>query len=173
MQLLDLRVLKMREINSQTGIKKGGLTWKQLESNMWDTSTVADGTYLLKIVATCSEGYKVETISEPLTIKNEVATTTTTVKDTTTTTTTTPTTTTSTPGTTCPTEELYGNDAPETQLLRDFRDTVLSATPEGQQLINLYYTWSPSLVQAMREDETFKGQLKETVDKILKVIDSN
>jgi hypothetical protein len=87
-------------------------------------------------------------------------------------TTTTPTTTTSTAGTTCPTEEMYGNAAPETQLLRHFRDTVLSATPEGQQLIKLYYTWSPFLLQAMREDAAFKEQLKETVNKILQVIDS-
>ncbi len=71
-----------------------------------------------------------------------------------------------------PTEEIYGSAAPETQLIRNFRDTVLSATPEGQQLIKLYYIWSPFLVQAMREDDTFKGQLKETVDKILQVIDS-
>ena len=89
-----------------------------------------------------------------------------------TTTTTTPTTTTSTSGTACPTEEIYGSAAPETQLIRNFRDTILTRTPEGQQLIKLYYIWSPFLVQAMREDDTFKGQLKETVDKILQVIDS-
>ena len=64
-----------------------------------------------------------------------------------TTTTTTPTTTSSTSGTTCPTEEIYGSAAPETQLIRNFRDTVLSATPEGQQLIKLYYIWSPFLVK--------------------------
>lgn len=88
------------------------------------------------------------------------------------TTTTPPSTTTSTSGTTCPTEEIYGTASPETQLLRGLRDTVLSRTPEGQELIKLYYTWSPFLVEAMRNDEELKAQLKETVDKILQVIDS-
>ena len=73
---------------------------------------------------------------------------------------------------TCPAEEIYGNAAPETQLLRGFRNTTLSTTPEGQELIKLYYTWSPFLVEAMRNDEELKAQLKETVDKILQVIDS-
>jgi hypothetical protein len=75
-------------------------------------------------------------------------------------------------GTTCPTQEIYGNASPEIRLLRNFRDTILSTTPGGQELIKLYYTWSPFLVQAMREDEELKKQLKETVDKILQVIDS-
>jgi hypothetical protein len=88
------------------------------------------------------------------------------------TTTTTPSTTTSTSGTNCPTEEIYGTASPEAQLLRGFRDTVLSRTPEGQELIKLYYTWSPFLVEAMRNDKELKVQLKETVDKILQVIDS-
>ncbi len=87
-------------------------------------------------------------------------------------TTTVPSTTTSTSGTNCPTEEIYGTASPETQLLRGLRDTVLSRTPEGQELIKLYYTWSPFLVEAMRNDEELKAQLKETVDKILQVIDS-
>ena len=82
------------------------------------------------------------------------------------------TTTTSTSGTTCPSEEMYGTASPETQLLRNFRDTILNGTPEGQDLIKLYYTWSPFLVEAMRNDEELKTQLKETVDKILQVIDS-
>jgi hypothetical protein len=72
----------------------------------------------------------------------------------------------------CPTEELYGTASPEAQLLRSFRDTTLSTTPEGKELIKLYYTWSPFLVEAMRSDEELKVQIKETVDKILQVIDS-
>ena len=88
------------------------------------------------------------------------------------TTTTTPSTTTSTSGTNCPTEEIYGTASPEAQLLRNFRDTILSNTPEGQELIKLYYAWSPFLVEALRNDKELKVQLKETVDKILQVIDS-
>ena len=82
------------------------------------------------------------------------------------------TTTTATNGTICPTEEIYGTASPQTQLLRGFRDTILSRTPEGQELIKLYYSWSPFLVEAMRNDEDLKVHLKETVDKILQLIDS-
>jgi hypothetical protein len=80
--------------------------------------------------------------------------------------------TTDSPETNCPIEEIYGSASSETQLLRGFRDSSISRTPEGQELIKLYYTWSPFLVELMRDDEELKAQLKETVDKILQVIDS-
>jgi hypothetical protein len=72
----------------------------------------------------------------------------------------------------CLTENIFGKTSPETQLLRNFRDTILSTTAGGRELINLYYTWSPFLVEAMRNDEELKAQIKETVDKFLLVIDS-
>ncbi len=57
------------------------------------------------------------------------------------------TTTTSTP---CPSKEIYGENSQETQLLRSIRDNVLSQTPEGREIITLYYQWSPAIVKAMR-----------------------
>jgi hypothetical protein len=48
----------------------------------------------------------------------------------------------------------------------------LNTSPLGRKIIQMYYLWSPILVKVMQEDETFKEQLKETVDKILQVIDS-
>ena len=50
------------------------------------------------------------------------------------------TTTTTTEGA-CPSEE--------TQLLRYFRDNVLNQSPEGQDLIRLYYEWSPAIVNVI------------------------
>jgi len=47
---------------------------------------------------------------------------------------------------------------------------VLSTTPEGQEIIKLYYEWSPAIVQAMESDEEFKEDVKELVDGILGLI---
>jgi len=69
--------------------------------------------------------------------------------------------------TTCSVEELYGGYAKETLQLRNFRDSVLSKIPEGKRLIKLYYEWSPTLVEAMQEDEEFKGEVKKIIDGIL------
>lgn len=68
---------------------------------------------------------------------------------------------------TCPSEELYGEGSEELELLRYFRDTVLNQTPEGRELIKLYYQWSPTIVKAMEEDEGFKEAIKELIDAIL------
>ncbi|MBW1853323.1 MAG: hypothetical protein JRJ00_01360, partial [Deltaproteobacteria bacterium] len=70
----------------------------------------------------------------------------------------------------CPSEEIYGEYTEETELLRKFRDEVISKTPAGQEFINLYYQWSPSIVIAMRGDKTFKKQVKGIIDGILPMI---
>jgi hypothetical protein len=85
-------------------------------------------------------------------------------------TTTTPSTTTA-PATTCPSETIYGEGSLEVTLLRAVRDNLLSQTPEGQELINLYYQWSPVIVRAMEDDEIFKQELKDMIDKLLPVIE--
>ena len=70
----------------------------------------------------------------------------------------------------CPSEELYGEGAEELALLRYFRDTILNQTPEGKELISLYYQWSTFVVKAMQEDEEFKEAIREMADEILMVI---
>lgn len=72
--------------------------------------------------------------------------------------------------TTCPSEEIFGEYSEKTALLRDFRDNVLSNTPEGQEIIRLYYEWSPLIVKAMEEDEEFREEVKEIIDEILPFI---
>jgi hypothetical protein len=70
----------------------------------------------------------------------------------------------------CPIESLYGEHSEQTELLRYFRDNVLYTTPEGQELIRLYYEWSPVIVEMMKEDEEFKEQVKEMIDGVLELI---
>ena len=67
----------------------------------------------------------------------------------------------------CSIDFLLDADDPRLDLLRQFRDEVLSHTPEGQELIDRYYELSPALVQAMKEDEAFKEYVQETLDGIL------
>ena len=70
----------------------------------------------------------------------------------------------------CPFEEIYGEGSEETELLRYFRDDILSKTPEGKEIIRLFYEWSPATVRAMEEDEEFKKELKAITDEILLLI---
>ena len=44
----------------------------------------------------------------------------------------------------CLSETIYGEDSEEVKLLRNFRNTVLTKTQEGRELIDLYYQWSPA-----------------------------
>jgi hypothetical protein len=76
-------------------------------------------------------------------------------------------TTTTAPDSTCLAEEIYGEGSFEVLLLRSVRDTLLRRTPEGQELIKLYYQWSPAMVSAMQADERFKEEVKQAVDGVL------
>lgn len=96
-------------------------------------------------------------------------TTTTTTADSTTTSTVTNSTTT-TNGGPCLSELVYGEYSEETELLRYVRDNVLRQTPEGNELIGLYYQWSPAIVKVMKGDEEFKESVKELIDGILPTI---
>ena len=70
----------------------------------------------------------------------------------------------------CLAEEIYGENSEKTELLRYFRDNILSQTPEGQEIIRLYYEWSPLVVKAMEEDEELKEEIKKIIDGILPMI---
>ena len=83
-----------------------------------------------------------------------------------------PTTTTTVEEDICPSEAIYGEYSKETELLRYVRDNVLSATPEGQELIKLYYEWSPFVVKLMGKDEKFKEEVKVVVGGILQLTEA-
>ena len=71
----------------------------------------------------------------------------------------------------CVAELLYGEDSAEAGLLRCIRDSVFNRTPEGREIIRLYYQWSPILVTAMEADGEFKKWLMETIDSVLPMIE--
>ncbi|MBW2652523.1 MAG: hypothetical protein JRC57_05495, partial [Deltaproteobacteria bacterium] len=71
----------------------------------------------------------------------------------------------------CPSELIYGEHSKETESLRYFRDNILNQSPEGQEIIRLYYEWSPVIVKAMEADEEFKEEVKEMVDGVLELIE--
>ncbi len=58
----------------------------------------------------------------------------------------------------------------EAELLRKYRDEVFSKIPVGQEIIKLYYQWSPAIVKAMEADEIFKEEVKEMIDVVLELI---
>ena len=70
----------------------------------------------------------------------------------------------------CPSKQIYGEHSEEVELLRYLRDNVLSQTLEGQEIIRLYYEWSPVIVRTMEGDEEFRAQVKEMIDGILELI---
>ena len=59
----------------------------------------------------------------------------------------------------------------QVELLRYFRDNVLSQTPEGRELIKLYYLWSPAVMAAMEKDEEFKEEVKQMINAVLPMIE--
>ena len=70
----------------------------------------------------------------------------------------------------CSVEEIYGEYGEKTELLRHFRDNILSKTSKGQEIIRLYYAWSPAIVKAMQEDEEFKKEVREMIEEILPLV---
>ena len=73
----------------------------------------------------------------------------------------------------CPVQEIYGKHTNEVELLRYFRDNVLSQTPEGQEIIRIYYQWSPAIVKAMEEDVEFRKEVEEMINGILPMINES
>ena len=66
--------------------------------------------------------------------------------------------------------KLYGEDPETIKLLRNFRDHVLSKTPEGREIIRRYYQLSPFIGKAMEKDGVFKDEMRDLVEGILPLI---
>ena len=101
--------------------------------------------------------------------KTNITSTTTTIPTTSTTSSMPSSTTTTTTGN-CPSEQIYGTHSEQTELLRLIRDNILSQTPEGREIIKLYYQLSPAIAKAMEDDEEFKEEMKEMIDGVLPLI---
>ena len=70
----------------------------------------------------------------------------------------------------CPILCIYGEHSEEAEILRYVRDNILSAIPEGRELISLYYAVSPAIVRAMEKDDDFKAEVKELIDGVLGLV---
>jgi len=70
----------------------------------------------------------------------------------------------------CPMLLLYTQFSEEIKMLRSLRDNVLNKTPEGQEIIRIYYEWSPLIVHRMEKDSELKKRLKEIVNEVLVVM---
>lgn len=70
----------------------------------------------------------------------------------------------------CLIEQIYGELSEESSILRYFRDQQLTKTPEGKELISLYYQWSPILIKLMEEDGETQLGLRAIIDDILALI---
>ena len=67
----------------------------------------------------------------------------------------------------CPAEMIYGENAEEILLLREFRDIVLSKTAQGQNIIRLYYAVSPALLNMMNQDKAIEYRIRKAIDELL------
>ena len=70
----------------------------------------------------------------------------------------------------CALRFVYGKNSEEVVLFRKFRNEVLRKSPVGQEIIKLYYLWSPIIVKTMEADEEFKQEVKDIVDGVLGVM---
>ncbi len=130
----------------------GGI-WVEMESEVPSFLFDIWGSSLTDIYAV-GFGYRILHFDEPTVITTSSSSTTSTIGD-----------------DICPPELIYGVFSQETELLRSFRDRVLSITPAGQELIRLYYQWSPVIVKAMEADEEFKEEVKAMIDGVLPLIE--
>jgi hypothetical protein len=67
----------------------------------------------------------------------------------------------------CLTEQIYDEDSEEVELLRYFRDNLLMQTPEGREIIRLYYQWSPTIIEMMHNDPQLAREIKEAIAQFL------
>jgi hypothetical protein len=67
----------------------------------------------------------------------------------------------------CPCVKIYGENSEQTELLRAYRDNVLSKTPEGQELIKTYYKFSPTVTKLLEQMPLLKNRAKIFIDAML------
>jgi hypothetical protein len=96
----------------------------------------------------------------PTSTSTSIITTTTTTPDTSTTTTTIS----SDP---CAAESIYGEQSEQTELLRKYRDEVLSKTSQGQKIIKTYYAFSPAITKMLEQRPLLKEKTKVFIDSLL------
>ena len=64
-------------------------------------------------------------------------------------------------------ETMYGEDSEEVVILKHVRDHILQGTPQGREIVKLYYAWSPFIVRMIENDPDLQDELKEMLDVFL------
>jgi len=67
----------------------------------------------------------------------------------------------------CAAEAIYGENSEQTELLRKYRDNVLSKTSEGQEIIKTYYKFSPTVTKLLEHRPLLKNRAKAFIDNML------
>jgi len=81
-----------------------------------------------------------------------------------------PTTTTTVPANQCAAETIYGRDSEETELLREYRDKVLSKSAKGRQMIKTYYELSPAVVEVLQKNDAARASARRILDSLMPAI---
>ena len=67
----------------------------------------------------------------------------------------------------CAVEAIYGEQSEQAELLREYRDNVLSKTPDGQEMIETYYKLSPAVTELLERKPLLKNKAKMIIDSML------
>ena len=64
----------------------------------------------------------------------------------------------------------YSRDDEETELLREYRDKVLSKSATGRQMIKTYYELSPAVAEVLQKNDTAKANVRRVLDSLMPAI---
>jgi hypothetical protein len=67
----------------------------------------------------------------------------------------------------CAAEAIYGENSEQIEMLRAYRDNILSKTPEGQELIKTYYKFSPTVTEFLERNPVLKNKAKRLIESML------
>ena len=70
----------------------------------------------------------------------------------------------------CAAESIYGRNSEQTKLLREYRNNILSKTPDGQEIIITYYKFSPTVTKLLEQRPLLKNRAKAFIDSLLPAI---
>jgi hypothetical protein len=70
----------------------------------------------------------------------------------------------------CAAEAIYGSNSEEIELLRDYRDKVLSKSETGRQIIKTYYELSPAVLEVLQKNNTARENARKVLDSLLPAI---
>lgn len=71
------------------------------------------------------------------------------------------------PSTPCPASQLFGEQSPETSLLREFRDSVLMESAEGRLLIEAYYRNADEITTIIKNNTSIRKKLTQAILNLL------